>query len=186
MIQYAFGVSLDFWSLESGHPEILQSINLACLNILCIFSTQFLSRTLIFNAEFQNSIIPGIFQELCRTLEFPWKFPIFWQFQGIGYFSHSVFVKELDFQYEIPIFHHSWNLPGITWNSGMPLELAIFLPNLAYSCGILLTYGYLTLFQLGWAVFGPSNQKLAGMYTVLWLESPKFMTLLILVSVWSY
>ena len=115
----------------------------------CIIFAQFWEHRLIF--EPWN---PDI-QESWNPLDFEW----FGQFQCIRYFSHSVFVKELDFQYEIPIFHHSWNLPGITWNSGMPLELAIFLPNLAYSCGISLTYGYLTLFQLGWAVFGPSVQK---------------------------
>ena len=82
---------------------------------------------MILNAEFQNSIIPGIFQELSGTLEFPWKFPIFWQFQGIGCFSHSVLVKELDFQSGIPKFHHSWNLPGIIWNSGISLEISYFL-----------------------------------------------------------
>ena len=46
--------------------------------------------------------------------------------------SHSVFVKELDFQSRIAKFHHSWNLPGIIWNSGIPLDFSYFLTNSRY------------------------------------------------------
>ena len=91
---------------------------------------QFMSKNLNFNLEFQNFIIPGIFQELSGTLEFPWKFPIFGQFQGIGYFSHSILSLELDFECRIPKFHHFWNLPGIMWNSRISLEVDYILPNL--------------------------------------------------------
>ena len=87
---------------------------------------------MINNPEFQNFIIPGIFKELSGTLEFPWKFPIFGQFQGIGYFSHSILSLELDFECRIPKFRHSWNLPGIMWNSRISLEVDYILPNLAY------------------------------------------------------
>ena len=43
----------------------------------------------------------------------------------------------------------------------------------------------LTLFLLGGALLGPNDLKQSGISTVLWLESPKFMTLFISVSVWS-
>ena len=46
----------------------------------------------------------------------------FCQFQGAGCFSHSVFVKELDFQCGIQKLYQSWNLPGGTWNYGICLE----------------------------------------------------------------
>ena len=91
---------------------------------------------MINNPEFQNFIIPGIFKELSGTLEFPWKFPIFGQFQGIGYFSHSILSLELDFECRIPKFHHSWNLPGIMWNSRISLEVDYILPNLTYVVSI--------------------------------------------------
>ena len=45
--------------------------------------------------------------------------------------------------------------------------------------------GILTLFLLGGALLGPNDLKQSGISTVLWLESPKFMTLFISVSVWS-
>ena len=65
---------------------------------------------------------PG-FQDSSSALElasFDW-------YQHVGYESHSVYVKELEFQSGIPKFHHSWNLPGIIWNSGIPLEISYFL-----------------------------------------------------------
>ena len=37
----------------------------------------------------------------------------------------------------------------------------------------------------GGALLGPNDLKQSGISTVLWLESPKFMTLFISVSVWS-
>ena len=43
----------------------------------------------------------------------------------------------------------------------------------------------LTLFLLGGILLGPNDLKQSGISTVLWLESPKFMTLFISVSVWS-
>ena len=46
--------------------------------------------------------------------------------QCIGYFSHSVFRPELNFQCKIPKFYHSWNLPGTIWNSGIPLGNDLF------------------------------------------------------------
>ena len=86
-----------------------------------------MSRNIIFNTEFQNFIIPGNFQKFSGTLDIAWKWPIFCQFQRIGYFSHSVFGLEHDFQCGIPKFHQSWNLPGIVWNSGIPLDMGYFL-----------------------------------------------------------
>ena len=75
-------------------------------------------------------------QESWNPLDLAW----FGRFQHIGCFSYSNFVKELDFQPEIQKFHHSWNLPGTTWNSGMPLELANSLPNLIYWVSIQLNF----------------------------------------------
>ena len=46
-------------------------------------------------------------------------------------------------------------------------------------------FSFLTLFLLRGALLGPNNLKQSGISTVLWLESPKFMTLFISVSVWS-
>ena len=75
------GASLDFWTLESRHPEILESPGLGLFlpisKCRVFFSTQFLSRNLIFNPEFQNSIIPGIFQKIIWNCGVPWKFTIF-------------------------------------------------------------------------------------------------------------
>ena len=85
-------------------------------NMWCMNPTQFMSKNLNFNLEFQNFIIPGIFQELSGTLELLWKWTNFWQVWRMGYFFHSVFGLELDFQGGIQKFHHSWNLPGIIWN----------------------------------------------------------------------
>ena len=127
-----------------------------------------LSRNLIFNPEFQNSIISGIFQELFGILKFSWKFPIFWLFQGIGNFFHSILSLEFDFEFRIPKFHHSWNLQGIMWNSGISLEMDYILPILTYlvsiwpSVIILYTFGVSLNF---WSLeFG--DQKI--------LQSPEF------------
>ena len=49
-------------------------------------------------------------------------------YQHVGYKSHSVYVKKLDFQLKISIFHHFWKIPEIFWNPGYCLEVAIFLP----------------------------------------------------------
>ena len=94
--------------------------------------TQFMSKNLNFNLEFQNFIIPGIFQELSGTLELLWKWTNFWQVWCIGYFFHSVFGLELDFQGGIKKFHHSWNLPGIIWNPGISLDMAYSLLDLTH------------------------------------------------------
>ena len=94
--------------------------------------TQFMSKNLNFNLEFQNFIIPGIFQELSGTLELLWKWTNFWQVWRIGYFFHSVFGLELDFQGGIQKFHHSWNLPGIIWNPGISLDMAYSLLDLTH------------------------------------------------------
>ena len=110
------GASLDFWILEYRQPEILESpgfgLFLPISNYRVFFplsfcqGIQFLTR---------NSGIPSFLEsskKLSGTLEFPWKFPIFWQFQGIGYFSHSIFDPELGFQCRIPsIFGKSLILP---------------------------------------------------------------------------
>ena len=80
--------------------------------------TQFMSRNLIFNTEFQNSNIPGNFQKFAGSLDIALELAIVNWFQYIGYLFHSFLVKELDFQYRISKFHHSWKLSEIFWNSG--------------------------------------------------------------------
>ena len=77
IILYPFGVSLDLWSLEFGDPKILESPGFGKFQHVVYFPNQFVSRTLIFIAELQRSIILGIFQELAGTLEFIWKWPLF-------------------------------------------------------------------------------------------------------------
>ena len=70
---------------------------------------------------------PG-FQDSRSALElasFDW-------YQHVGYESQSVYVKTLDFQHRILKFHHSWKLPEIFWNSGIPLEMVNVLPNSTY------------------------------------------------------
>ena len=110
------------WFLEPGIqdsriPEVPWNwLVLPDFNMWVMNHTQFMSKNLNFNLEFQNFIIPGIFQELSGTLELLWKWTNFWQVWRIGYFFHSVFSLELDFQGGIQKFHHSWNLLGIIWN----------------------------------------------------------------------
>ena len=97
--------------------------------------TQFMSKNLNFNLEFQNFIIPGIFQELSGTLELLWKWTNFWQVWRIGYFFHSVLGLDLIYKVEfknsiIPgIFQE---LSGIIWNPGISLDMAYSLLDLTH------------------------------------------------------
>ena len=91
-----------------------------------------MSRNLIFNTKFKNSIIPGNFQKFPGTLDIALELASFDWFQYIGYIFHSIFVKELDFQCKISKFYHSWKLPEIFWNSGYCLEITDFLPISTY------------------------------------------------------
>ena len=106
---------------ETWNPDIQESWNLLDLASVCwlqcigYFSTQFLSLNLIFNANFQNSITPWIFQELSGILELLLKWTIFCQVQHIEWFSHSIFGLKLHYQFGIPKFLHSWNLLRIIW-----------------------------------------------------------------------
>ena len=61
---------------------------------MSIFPTHFLSRNLVLNSEFQNSIISGSFPKFLGFRK--WLF--FGQFQHLGHYFHSILVKELDFQ----------------------------------------------------------------------------------------
>ena len=82
---------------------------------------------------------PG-FQDSRSALElasFDW-------FQHVGYESHSVYVKKLDFEHRISKFHHSWKLPEISWNPGYCLEVAIFLPILTCWASIWLNFCHWT------------------------------------------
>ena len=93
---------------------------------------------MIFNAEFWNSINPGIFQKLSGTLEFLWgrfqdwwnftiphwksysrpkteweKYPICWNWQKIGHFQAISRVPE-----------NFWKFPGMMkfWNSVLKIK----------------------------------------------------------------
>ena len=82
---------------------------------------------------------PG-FQDSRSALElasFDW-------YQHVGYESHSVYVKKLDFQHRISKFHHSWKIPKILWNFGYCLEMANFLLILLYWASILLNFCHWT------------------------------------------
>ena len=81
------------------------------------------------------SWIPGI-QKSRSALELAILDP----FQGMGHYSHSIFVKELDFQCKIQIFYQSWKLPEIFWNSGYHLEMDHFRPISTYCVSIQLYF----------------------------------------------
>ena len=53
---------------------------------------------------------------------------LYWS--GYNIFPTQFLNLELDFECRIPKFCHSWNLPGIMWNSGISLEVDYILPNL--------------------------------------------------------
>ena len=114
-----FEIYYDFWILES---RILKKpwnwLVLTSFKILGMFPTQFWSSNLILNVEFENYIIPGNFQKFPRTLDIALVLASFDKFHYIGFISHSILVKELDFQCRIWKLHHSWKLPEISWNSG--------------------------------------------------------------------
>ena len=50
-------------------------------------------------------------------------------FQHVGYESHSIYVKDLEFQSGIPKFYPSWNLPGITGTLELLWKWSIFFQN---------------------------------------------------------
>ena len=84
---------------DSRIPEVPWNwLVLPDFNMWCMNPTQFMSKNLNFNLEFQNFIIPGIFQELSGTLELFWKWTNIWQVWHVGYIFHSMFGLELDFQ----------------------------------------------------------------------------------------
>ena len=67
------GASYDFWNLECRHPGILESPRFGWFLLITMYRVFFplsFSLNLISNVKFQNSIIPGIFQEQSGTLEF--------------------------------------------------------------------------------------------------------------------
>ena len=60
----------------------------------------------------------------------------FKQYQGVEYFSHSIFSLEFDYECRIQKLHHTWNLQVIIWNSGTSLNVAYFLPKLKHCVSI--------------------------------------------------
>ena len=127
IILYTFGVSPYFWSLESGHPEILQSPE------FCLFQHvgYFFHSVFVEDLDFQCKI-PKFHHSWNLPRTFLKIAPFFKQYQGLEYFSHSIFSLEFDYECSIQKFHHTWNFPGIIWNSGISLDVAYFLPNLTH------------------------------------------------------
>ena len=87
--------SYDFRNLEFRHSGILESPGFVPESIL--------------NAKFQNFIIPGIFQESCRTLEFLLEVTFFCQGQQIGCFSHAIFGPERNIQLWLTHKEKTWS-----------------------------------------------------------------------------
>ena len=83
----------------------------------------------------QNSKGPLFLESSKNYLEL-WNFSgnglFFKQYQGLEYFSHSIFSLEFDYECRIQKFHHTRILPGIIWNSGIFLDVAYLLPNLTH------------------------------------------------------
>ena len=87
--------NLEFWNSVF---TLELAVFLTNFNVLGIFSTQFLSLNLIFSSDLKIQLFleSGIWNSW--VLELPWNWLIFDQFQCVGYFPHSVFVTEFDFQ----------------------------------------------------------------------------------------
>ena len=100
---------LEFGNWESGNLESARNwLVLANFNILGIFSFQFRSLSLILNSEFQISNFSGIWKLEIWKSGNSRKLTSLGQFQYIGYFSHSVYVTELDFELRISNFPFFW------------------------------------------------------------------------------
>ena len=123
---------LYFWkpgiqtSRNPGIPWIW--LIFADYNVQGIFPAQFLSLNSIFNAKFQNSIIPGIFEVSSRTLQFKlssfleysWNYLELWNSSGSGLFltkfdkqgifSHSIFSPKFESECRIQKLQHCRNL----------------------------------------------------------------------------
>ena len=68
----------------SGPCNTWNWVVLTDFNMQGINPTQFMSRNLIFNTEFQNFITAGNFQKFSGTLDITWKWPIFANFDVLG------------------------------------------------------------------------------------------------------
>ena len=102
---------LEFGNWKSGNLESARNwLVLANFNILGIFPTQFRSLSLIFNSEFQISSFSGIWKLEIWKSGNSRKLASFGQFQYVAYFSHSVYITELDFELRISNFQFFWNL----------------------------------------------------------------------------
>ena len=128
---YTFRVSLDFWSLESGDPEILESPGFGKFQHVGYFSQSVCVKDFDFQCRIRkvhhSRNLRGIIWNSGISLEMT---SFFKQYQGLEYFSHSNFSLEFDYECSIQKFHHKWNFPGIIWNSWFFLDVAYFLPNL--------------------------------------------------------
>ena len=123
------GASLDFSSLESKHPEILEFPGFGLFLPISMYRLVFpLSTCPWTRFSMFHSKIPKFLESSRNYLELwiPVEMVYFCQAQHIGWLSHSIFGPELYYQCGIPKFHYSWNLPRIIWNSWISLEMAYY------------------------------------------------------------
>ena len=86
---------------------------------------------MIFNAESQSSITPGLYQESSKTLESLWKWPFFAKIsingiqatQDMAYFI-QIGQNIVHFQRNSRVPHNSWKIPGMMefWNSAFKIK----------------------------------------------------------------
>ena len=90
------GIYYDFEPLKQGFQDFRNALYLLVLtdfNILGVFPIHFVSRNLIFNIEYQSSIISGNFQKLSVSLDIVWK----GQFWHIGHHMNLILSLSLNF-----------------------------------------------------------------------------------------
>ena len=108
---------LEFGNWKSGFQETpINWLVLANFNVWGIFPTQLRSLTLILNSEFQISKFSGIWKLEIGISGKSQKSTSFGQFQHIGYFSHSIYITELDFEPKFANFQFFWNLETGIWD----------------------------------------------------------------------
>ena len=93
--------------------ELLQHI---CIDFVHIWGYVMISGP--WNPGFQDS------RSALELASFDW-------YQHVGYESHSVYVKKLDFQHRISKFHHSWNFQKFSGTLDITWKWPIFWP---YQC----------------------------------------------------
>ena len=141
---------LELWN-SSGNGLFIAKFDIEGINWTCCNDFSHIWEHLLFFETCKPDI------QKCWN---PLDLACYYQCQCIWYFSHSIFVLELDFQCRISKFHHSWNLPGITWNSNIVLESAVF-------CQIWHFWYQFNLIFVTELEFGPNNWEMSCLW-YLW------------------